>query len=209
MPLVSRLRSAEEMLSNQVLGSQSIGLDLWDAQVRIDYRRSVDNYPAREGFVFADDPDLRTLGEQDSIRHSILRIARTLAPTRVFFPLGLGSHLDHRYLRDQGMALHSEMQALGEPCSIYFYEDQPYATYDETDVQVATASLGECGLLTAEVIDVTASFEAKIQAVAAHRSQFRREENEGRLKHYASALAARAGLPDGHLAERIWRLDPR
>ncbi|MBL4635323.1 MAG: hypothetical protein JKY56_15790 [Kofleriaceae bacterium] len=60
--------------------------------------------------------------------------------------------------------------------------------------------------LEAEFQNITKTFETKIQSIAAHRSQFARAENEERLRDYAQQMAKLANMPEGELAERLWRV---
>ena len=53
--------------------------------------------------------------------------------------------------------------------------------------------------LVPELVDVSSTFERKIQAVAAHRSQFERTSIEATLRAYAEEVGG--GTP----AERLWR----
>lgn len=200
---VSSLRQLEEALCNRVLGARGCSMQMWEAEVRNYHRRAVDNYPVREGFVFANDPDLRTLGERDSITRGILQAVERLRPTRIYFPLGLGSHVDHVYLRNAGVALAPRLAS--SDCEVFFYEDQPYATYEQVDAVTEVELLqSKRRRLDAHYVDISEHFEQKMQAIAAHRSQFHRGENQERLQGYAQEVASRAGMPRA-LAERIWR----
>ena len=207
MRAVSMLRAAEELLSLQILGATGVGLGLWEADIRNFHRDATENYSLRDDIIFEGDPNLRSLGERDTVEHGLAQLMERLAPTRVYFPLGLGSHIDHVFLRDVGIARVPGIRRAYPGCQIYFYEDLPYATYEHIEVAplVAPDSMGGLTLLP-EYVDITDHFEAKIQAIAAHRSQFSRAENEDRLHAYANALATEAGFADTHLAERIWRV---
>lgn len=51
-------------------------------------------------------------------------------------------------------------------------------------------------------VDITGTFDKKLEALRCHRSQVGHETDlEGRLRGWASAGAVRAGLPEGRLAE--------
>lgn len=207
LPGVTKIRQSEEDLSNQILSATGLGLGLWEAEVANYYRRSVDSYPTRTGFVFADDPFLRTMGERDSIHRGIDQIVRSLSPKRLYFPLGLGSHMDHVYLAKYGRDNASRLKEQYPNCDVYFFEDQPYATYDEVNVRRIVDSL--CGgslQLSPEYQNITNTFEIKVQSIAAHRSQFARLENEQRLKDYAASIAKEANMSNDNLAERLWRM---
>lgn len=51
-------------------------------------------------------------------------IARQIRARRLYFPLGVGNHIDHRVLCDAGVHLSHRP---GRPWEIFFYEDAPYA----------------------------------------------------------------------------------
>lgn len=198
---VSQLRTREEALCNEVLGARGVGLGLWEADIRNYHRQSTENYSVFEDFIFEGDPKLRTPGERDSIEYALSYLLQSLEPTRIYFPLGLGDHIDHIFLHEFGKAKINQIRNRPGQCKAYFYEDLPYATYEHVDAATMATNMG----LVPEFIDITDAFEMKIQAISAHRSQFARSENEERLRHYASTLAGRAGMPQGALAERIWR----
>tara|TARA_R110002096_G_scaffold433887_5_gene653947 strand:- start:65310 stop:66485 length:1176 start_codon:yes stop_codon:yes gene_type:complete len=206
---VSRLRKSEEFLSRQVLGATGVGLGLWEADIRTCHRCATENYSEREDAIFEGDPTLRSPGERDSIEYGFWYLMEQLCPSRVYFPLGLGSHIDHLFLSDFGKAKLTSIATRYPACRIYFYEDLPYATYKHIDVNSFVSLEAMNGAaLAPEYEDISEHFEAKIQAIAAHRSQFRRSENEDRLRTYAELLAAEAGFGGGQLAERVWRVQP-
>ncbi len=198
MRTVSCLRAREEALCNQVLGARGVGLGLWEADIRNYHRQSVEKYSAFEDFIFEGDPNLRTLGESDSIEYALSYFQQRLEPTRIYFPLGLGDHIDHLFLHEFGR---TQAPHVHNRSRVYFYEDLPYATYEHVDVVAIATRMG----LAPEYVDITEHFETKMQAIGAHRSQFARAENEARLRRYAQELAGLAGMPQGALAERIWR----
>ena len=203
---VTNLRRAEERLSNRVLGARSIALGLWEADIRIFHRRSIDNYPDREGFTFADDPDLRSQGEADSVRQSVMTLVERLRPEKIGLPLGLGGHMDHVFLREQGIGWLDELGRRFPGTRVFFYEDMPYATYEDIDAATVADGLGSQVKLESEVVPLAQYMETKVQSVAAYRSQFHRADNEERLRDYAAQVAIDAGLPSGSFAERIWNV---
>lgn len=128
---------------------------------------------------------------------------------RVYCPLAIAGHVDHRHAFAAGVLL------AGRGWDVCFYEDQPYAL----EPGVTEARLAEIAAhgLTAQsdlLIDVTATWETKLDAIFAYRSQihviFRtwlhggdpRDEIAAAMRAYA----LRAG--DGTLVERLWRLAP-
>lgn len=107
-------------------------------------------------------------------------IAR-LEPQRVYFPLGIGSHVDHQLARRIGAALLSKERAWQMPgpdwaSIVAFYEDFPYAYWEGFDARAGlpttlTAELPNTIALTPEIADISDVVEAKIQGIARYESQ--------------------------------------
>lgn len=198
---VTALRAMEERLSGQILGARSVSLGLWEIDLRAFARRTVDRYAVGEDFRFRQDPHLRTADEVDAIAGALRAVVASLRPRRLLAPLGVGGHADHLSAKDAVTAALPDLRRRAPQMRVELYEDQPYATYDGADPAAVAGDR-----LQPVVEDVTDQFEAKMQAIAAHRSQFSRAENEARLRAYAADIAKQAGLPSGHLAERVWRV---
>ncbi len=203
---VTALREQEELLSSRVLGVQSASLDLWEIDQRCYARASLDGYPVRKKFRFGLDPNLRTLGEKDAILRALACSIELLRPERLLIPMCVGNHSDHLYLREVCLqALEGQLEQPDSP-ALLLYEDQPYSTYPEADPRAICAGLERLGgAWEPEYVDISGGFEAKIQSIAAHRSQFGRAENEARLRAHAEGLGQEAGMAKGALAERLWR----
>lgn len=103
----TRARKAEEMINGRIIGADTVFLDELDAPLRGYQRVKVAPNAKRD-------------------RAMIARVEKRLANEikgckRVFFPLGIGGHVDHRIVHHMGMRL------LGNNKNFYFYEDLPYA----------------------------------------------------------------------------------
>lgn len=126
---------------------------------------------------------------------------------RIYCPLAIAGHVDHRHVFAAGVMLSC---AGWDVC---FYEDQPYALQpgapEERLAEIAALGLRpEPPLL----IDVAATWETKLAAIFAYRSQlpviFRAYLHGGNAEHEIDA-AMRAyafQVGGGTLAERLWRL---
>ena len=107
-------------------------------------------------------------------------IAR-LEPQRVYFPLGIGSHVDHQLARRVGAALLAKGRAWQMPgpdwaSLVAFYEDFPYAYWEGFDPRAGlpaalTAELPSDIGLAPELADIGNVVEAKIQGIARYESQ--------------------------------------
>ncbi|MBI5163887.1 MAG: PIG-L family deacetylase [Magnetospirillum sp.] len=122
-----------------------------------------------------------------------LRMALTAGePAALLLPLGLGRHVDHRVVRDGGLAGAADAAA-----AVILYEDLPYAIdYTEAEIRAHVAAIAPA----ARPVDVTtADFEAvKARGMACYRSQ----DEDGSV----AALTLKCGrriAPDGG-AERYW-----
>lgn len=147
------------------------------------------------------------------LRREILR----LEPQRVYFPLGVGGHVDHRLVRAVGMALLAEPRAWIMPGPdwagiVTFYEDFPYAWWSGFG-QLEDLGDGFFGELPADVslspefAEIGDQLERKIRGIALYESQL--EGLFGGLRPMAEAVRA-FGLKVAELggvpgfAERYW-----
>ena len=192
---VTDLRRREEETSTRVLGAHMLGLGFWDVDCRTLQRVACDDeYAMPDDFRWELDPTLRPVEELEAIRGAIRAVVTRLAPRRVYLPLGIGGQSDHRLVAEIAAAKCPFLEASG--AEIVFYEDLPYAA------KVGAGAVAEDATsrgLVPELVDVEATFERKIQAIAAHRSQFERTSIEATLRAYAEEVGG--GTP----AERLWR----
>jgi LmbE family N-acetylglucosaminyl deacetylase len=191
---VTELRRREEELSTRTLGAQMLGLGFWDVDCRTLGRAARDGYEIPDDFRWELDPDLRPIDELEAIRTALRSVVTRLAPRRIYLPLGTGGQADHHLVAKIALELLPFFRA--EATEVVFYEDLPYAAKEGAERVAAVANARG---LTPEVVDVSATFERKVQAVAVHRSQFDRASIEPVLRGYAETLG------DGMPAERLWR----
>lgn len=192
---VTPLRRREEELSARLLGARTLGLGFWDVDCRTLQRAACEGYLVPDDFRWELDPALRPAEEVERIRASLATIAARLRPRRIYLPLGIGGQSDHRLVAEIAASMRATFAAAAP--EVLFYEDQPYASKPGLDVEAAVRAAAPD--LEPELVDVTDALERKLQAVAAHRSQFERATIEPTLRRYAEGLVA------GRVVERLWR----
>ena len=134
-----------------ILGAEPCLLDYGDAIYRRDLYLSDDDL---FGPVKPEDAETRL-----KVSQSILDLARETGAERVFLPLGVGGHVDHRLCHD----FSAELNAANYP--VYFYEDFPYAA----TAGALERRLIEDGLaLESEEVDVSEVIDRRIAAIAAY-----------------------------------------
>jgi LmbE family N-acetylglucosaminyl deacetylase len=140
-----------------------------------------------------------------------------LEPQKVYLPLGIGGHVDHRLCRDVGL----QLLAIGRRWimpgpeyagSVTFYEDFPYAWWsDFNDLEdlpdVALDALPADVGLEADYADIDDQIERKITGIALYDSQVERlfgstKEMASAVRAYARKVALQGALPS--VAERYW-----
>jgi LmbE family N-acetylglucosaminyl deacetylase len=149
----------------------------------------------------------------DLLRREIAR----LEPQRVYFPLGVGGHVDHQLCREAGVRLLEEGRRWVMPGPDYagivtFYEDFPYAWWNEfrglNDLGPDPfAGLPADVSLRPEFADITDQLERKIMGINLYASQIERLFDDTRAmadatRAYGRAIAELGGV-DGS-AERYW-----
>ncbi|HEX8940926.1 MAG TPA: PIG-L family deacetylase [Candidatus Limnocylindrales bacterium] len=187
-------------------------------------------YFAEASIVFLDLPDAVFRGYEgddellaeprpdDRAPFEIVRreIAR-LEPQKVYLPLGVGDHVDHQLLRRVGMELLAEDRRWVMPGPewagrVVFYEDFPYAWWNEFDrleqlPPGALAGLPEGVTLVPEYGDITDVVERKVDGLRLYRSQLERLfGGERAMAEAVRGHAARLGRLAGTAAaaERYW-----
>jgi LmbE family N-acetylglucosaminyl deacetylase len=214
------------VLTDDVVAAASAG-DLM-ARRRLEDERYA--YFAEASIVFLDLPDAVFRGyagdaellgaprDDDEAPYEALRaeIAR-LEPQRVYFPLGVGDHVDHQLCRSVGLELLRESSAWTMPgpdwrSAIVFYEDFPYAWWHGFRRIEDLPSEGRTGLPTAislspEYADISDQVERKIRGITFYESQLGRlfgdtAEMARAVRLYAQKIGALSAT--GGTAERYW-----
>jgi hypothetical protein len=119
-----RARRDEDRRALAVLGAECLHLGLLDAPFRDPYYRSFQ--PLLLG------RHVRDAGDEDEAAGAILELWRQVRPARLYCPLGVGTHIDHRLTYRAARRL---------PAERVYYEDRPYALVRE-QVEMRLAELG-------------------------------------------------------------------
>ena len=126
---------------------------------------------------------------------------------RVYAPLAVGGHVDHRH----AFRLGADLARAG--WDVWFYEDLPYALRDGAlEARLAALAVTDAVAPTG-VVDVAATWDAKLAAILAYPSQlagvFGRAGTGSPLPEIDAVMRAYAlATGQGTLSERLWRLAP-
>ena len=190
-------------------------------------------YFAEASVVFLDLPDavfrgyegddelLGTPRDDDPTPFDQLRVEiDRLEPQRVYFPLGVGGHVDHQLCREVGVRLLQEPRRWVMPGPDYagmvaFYEDFPYALWNDFRGLDGLGQDPFVGLpgdvsLRPEYADITDELETKIMGINLYESQIERlfdstREMANAVRSHGRVIAELGGV-DGS-AERYWVSD--
>jgi LmbE family N-acetylglucosaminyl deacetylase len=225
-PVVDDVPTQGAVLTDEVMEAAAAGELM--ASRRVEDERFA--YFAEASVVFLDLPDAvfrgyegdeQLLGQvrtDDVDAAAILRreIAR-LEPQKVYFPLGVGSHVDHQLCRNAGLALVGEAPSWIMPGPdwagrVVFYEDFPYAWWSDF-VEIGGLPSGSLDALPSDVLlgatyaDIGDQLERKIRGISLYESQIDRLfGGDGAMadavRGYGARIAGLGGLSGA--AERYW-----
>ena len=197
------LRKAEDERWAYFIEAALVDLDLPDASYR-----GYEGDDALLGRPFEDDEP-----PTEILRREILR----LEPQQVYFPLGVGGHVDHRLCRDAALAMLADPPAWVMPAPsmigrLSFYEDFPYAWWNDF---AGLADLADqdihvpVGLaLEARYADISDQLERKAAGLKMYPGQVQRLfDSEQSMLDAVTGHAARvaaAGRVGSGAAERYW-----
>jgi LmbE family N-acetylglucosaminyl deacetylase len=197
------IRKAEDERYTYLVEASLVDLDLPDAVYR--------------GYA-GDEALLGRIREDDEPPFAILRreILR-LEPQSLYFPLGVGNHVDHQLCREVALSLLAEerrwvMPAPEMPGILSFYEDFPYAWWSGfnglSDLPPGSLELPPGVRLEARYSDISDQLERKSAALRVYASQVSRlfESEQGLLDDvtgHAARVAMAGGVGTG-AAERYW-----
>lgn len=185
-------RKQEDITALKSLGASAQHLNIHDCVYRV--ADGVALYPSEEslwGDIHPDDPALNILKQ--------ITPANMEQTKRVYVPLGVGHHVDHRIIRDWGLELVKRYPDI----DFLFYEEYPYTK----DIPAINRALN--AFITAmnrhDVRLTEADIKAKIQAVGCYRSQISTfwESVEDMARDIRASLARDAG---GEPVERYRRM---
>ena len=225
-PVVDDLPTQGAVYTDEIIDAAAAG-DLM-ARRRLEDERFA--YFAEASIVFLDLPDAVFRGYEgddqllgaprpdDTAPYELLRreIAR-LEPQKVYFPLGVGGHVDHQLCRDVGLRLLQEGYRWVMPGPDYagivtFYEDFPYAFWSDfkgpQDLGADILDAFPDGVsMSPTFADITDQLERKIMGIDLYASQMERLFDGTRamadaVRAYGRTIAE-YGEVDGS-AERYW-----
>jgi LmbE family N-acetylglucosaminyl deacetylase len=196
------IRKAEDERYAWFMECSVIDLDLPDAVYR--------GYEGDDQLLGGARPDDEA--PYEILRREILR----LEPQMVYFPLGVGGHVDHELCREVGAGLVGEgrrwvMPAPSMAGRLSFYEDFPYAWWSDfssVDLDMASIGLPPGHSLEARYADISEQLERKAAGIRVYASQIQRlfDSDQGMLDDlagYHARVAAAGGVGSG-AAERYW-----
>jgi LmbE family N-acetylglucosaminyl deacetylase len=223
--VIDELPTQGAILADEVMDAAVAG-DLM-ATRRIEDERYA--FFAEASIIFLDLPDavfrgyagdeelLGTVKPGDIDPYQLIRAEVTrLEPQKVYFPLAIGGHVDHRLVREAGIGLLNESRSWVMPGPEYagqvvFYEDFPYAYWNEAHLGVfgpdSLAGLPSDVSIFPTYADISDTLERKIRGIALYRSQIARMFDDekamaGAVRVFGRTLAELGGV-DG-TAERYW-----
>ena len=197
------MRKAEDERWAYFVEAALVDLDLPDA-----VHRGYEGDEALLGQPFEDDEP-----PTDILRREILR----LEPQQVYFPLGVGGHVDHRLCRDAGLALLTDEADWVMPGPelagrLSFYEDFPYAWWSDfsgpSDLAGQDIDVPRGLALEARYADISDQLERKNAGLKVYAGEVQRifDSEQGMLDAvtgYAARVAQAGGVGTG-AAERYW-----
>jgi LmbE family N-acetylglucosaminyl deacetylase len=183
------VRRVEDRAALEVLGAEAVYLNLPDCIYRTDPATGQPLYTSEESLFgalsAAEEPLIHRLAAE------LRNVLATLGAVRVFAPLGIGGHVDHRLTRRAA-------ERLG--VVLTYFEDYPYAARAGDADEWGGLARG----LRPEWVDIAeADLEAHARAIAAYRSQLSTFwADEADLRRSLHRFADR-GPTDG-LTLRVW-----
>jgi LmbE family N-acetylglucosaminyl deacetylase len=185
---VLETRRAEDAAAAQVLGCTVRWLGMPDAIYRDRYASDAELF----GPLPAEELDLAAF-----LAEEIRRLPEWREGTRVFVPLGMGSHVDHQLVFEAGRCL------AAQGVEVYGYEDCPYAIHTPEGQRTRLAALGN-KLGAPLVVSIADTLEQRLEAIACYRSQvpviFRfTQDFRGAVTNFAREVGGELGP-----AERFW-----
>jgi LmbE family N-acetylglucosaminyl deacetylase len=204
------LRLQESRLAAELLGAEHRCLDAVDAPLRFlpaDQWRleTLERVHAAAGAYTDSTPSTAFVaGLSEALLHECMR----LEPDELWFPIGLGSHMDHRATRSACIQMLPELLRQRPGLKFSAYEDLPYSAVESTSYSstrhvaaIAQAFAARGTTLRQESEPIDEVFDRKIRAISIFASQFKRSAMAPKLHE-----CARDAGPC-RLSERYYRLE--
>ena len=120
-------------------------------------------------------------------------IFKCIKPNRVFCPLGIGGHIDHKMVKEVCLEIFKNSYH-----KLFFYEDLPYAYgHNPNDMETTIKKLTNLEL-HAHDINITSVWHMKEKSISFYKSQITKEIID-KIRKYAESLGSKETL-----FERIW-----
>lgn len=193
--LITKIRHDESLLAASKIGADFISLDFLDAPLRMQQSSAwtkefikTDIKKCHAFITSHPDPDL--VGK---VAASLDRIFKELKPDEIWFPLGLGDHVDHKTTRSACLELLSPGIAYKECLKVRLYEDLPYSSVAHRQlIQAAFAGVGS--KLEKNRVDISAVIQSKIDVCSVYLSQFKIEFIAPELIKAGALVASKANF---------------
>jgi LmbE family N-acetylglucosaminyl deacetylase len=202
---ITKLRNEESELACRLIGAEHRSLGWDDAPLRV---LPADQWTAETAEICKDSLYLFTnyVPDQREIHVLAEQLARklcALAPDELWFPMGLGNHVDHRMTRNACLLMLTEARSQFQNTIVSMYEDLPYAETPGHPKQVENVMRAAGNCVTRETEEITDVFEEKARVASVYASQFKSSYIIPDLR----GAAEREGRGDGRLGEAYLRLE--
>ncbi|MDP3900674.1 MAG: hypothetical protein Q8Q23_06390 [bacterium] len=136
--------------------------------------------------------------ESDAIiSHKISKIITAVigSNNNIFFPMGIGNHVDHILINNQLKKIYNKLNAKDN--KIFLYEDLPYAWYGDVNKKIRV--LKKAWILEPYLIDISRSINKKINLIKIYKSQIDKIDCQKVVEYSESIIK-------GEKIERIWEV---
>ncbi len=151
----------------------------------------------------------------DELYLNMLRVIEDIKPDKVFFPAGIGWHIDHQLcfsIAEKILNLHEDLSG-----KLYLYEDYPYCNNNRYDYCQRHLDLQNQYRLAPHYVNIEENLNAKSTLINFYKSQFRNwsfQHIKKDISEYAKAIAIEAkffhGIQLGYVfAERFWKINQK
>jgi len=174
---ITQLRKAESEIYVRHIGGRHTAHPMLEAPLRYNYGHwKLDWFHQHRKSAAAFNN--HTAGPLEHEKWAVL-IEKTiidLRPNEIWFPLGLGFHVDHELTRTACLSLFVSKPELFDGTVIKFYQDVPYASIAPNHMNDLVSTLKNAGTnLKEERVDISDVMGEKLQLLTLFRSQFKME----------------------------------
>ena len=177
--LVSQLRKSESSIAAKALNAKHMVLEEKDSFLTDDMscelgKITLDNIPGYWQKMLS----YISFGvhQQEIIRLSkkIHNLIKKQKPNELWFPFGIGFHIDHHWIRNATLLALANNQDIFKTCRIYMYEDIPYSLADPTNCsRIIEAIEDSGGTIEKHAEDITSVYDKKINIIKLFASQWK------------------------------------